>query len=107
LSIVDLAVLILVATLFFMRYLMNVDPRFPILISIVFLLASAVFYSWDPLPWATLAFYSFITGLLIIVIDRLRSRSVDGEDSQGSTGPFFGRLDKVRKLWKGRKEIEP
>jgi membrane glycosyltransferase len=107
LSILDLAVLILVASLFFMRYLMNVDPRFPVLVSIVFLLASGVFYSWDPLPWATLAFFSFMTGLLFIVIDRLRSKSVNGEDQDELRRPFFGRLDKVIRSRKEKKGTEP
>ena len=99
-SIVDIAVLILVATLIIMVFLLRVDSRFPILVSIGFLVASAVFYYWDPNPWAILAFYSFVTGLIIIVIERLRASIVHVNLQETKAAPFFGRLDRVRNLRK-------
>ena len=106
-SIIDLAVLILVASLFILTYLMKVDPRFPILVSIAFLLASAVFYYWDPTPWAVLAFYSFITGLVIIVIERLRPTLMKKKKLEESTTPFFGKLDKVIRSKKRKGKTGP
>ncbi len=99
-NIMDVAVLILVISLFSMRYLLKVDPRFPIIVSIAFLVASALFYFWDPNPWAILAFYSFVTGILIVIIERFRPSSNSQTGPEGEAEPFFGRLDRIRNLRK-------
>lgn len=105
-SIIDLAAILLVATLFIMVYLLQVDPRFPILVSIAFLVASALFYYWDPNPWATLAFFSFIAGLAILAIERVRPSLGIGRRS-GKEMPFLGKLDRIRNLRKGKGRAEP
>jgi hypothetical protein len=106
LSIIDLAAILLVGTLFIMVYLLQVDPRFPILVSIAFLVASALFYYWDPNPWVILAFYSFIAGLAILMIERVRPFLGIGRQS-GKEIPFLGKLDRVRNLRKGKGRGEP
>ena len=104
-NILDAAVLILVILLFLMRFLLKVDPRFPIVVAIAFLIASVIFYTWDPNPWAILAFYSFVTGLVLIIIERLRQSSAHHNGSGGDAQtPFLGRLDRIRHMRKKRKD---
>jgi hypothetical protein len=104
-NILDAAVLILVISLFLMRFLLKVDPRFPIIVAIVFLIASAIFYAWDPNPWAILGFYSFVTGLVLIIIERLwQSLGHHGGPAGDGQTPFLGRLDRIIPKRKKRKD---
>lgn len=66
----------------------------------MFLIASAVFYSWDPNDWAILAFYSFFTGLVIVVLDRIKGARKEEKSKESVANPFFGKLDKVMKMGK-------
>ena len=99
-------VLILLAILLLMRYLLKVDSRFPILLSIIFLIASAIFYSWDPNDWAILAFYSFLTGLVIIAVDRIKGADKEEKSKESVAIPFFGKLDKVKNMRKKLKKSQ-